>query len=137
MSPNKCTVCGLVNAADDIACRRCGRLLTVASQKRARGPRDATRGISFLYTLLAAALIGGVCYYVITGITASYEHIQEDEAKRLAAQPKTTPAPTVPRSENDQRRAEPYRNSVANSPGLAASRQHNEEVKKLMRPAAK
>lgn len=131
MTSYKCTHCGLVNAAWDRACRRCGYLLTPS--KQSGDPRNA-KGSSFLYMLLAATLIGGAVYYVYNGFEKSFDRVKADEANRLAAQPKQAPMPLA-RSEYDQQRAEPYKNAVANSPGLAVSKQHTDEINKLMSPA--
>jgi hypothetical protein len=135
MFSNKCKNCGLVNKAHDHVCHRCGCLLYDKNSAGPRGPREAAKSSSFLYTLLAIALLGGAVYYVVTGFEKSYDQIKTDEIKRLAAQPKISPAPFTSRSEYDQRRTEPYKNAVANSPNLGASQKHNDAVKQLMRPA--
>lgn len=135
MHSNKCRNCGLVNAIEDSACRRCGYPLETAGRPRPVGPRrEAGKVSSFLYMLLAVTLIGGAVYYVYNGFEKSFDQVKASEANRLAAQAKQSPQP-LSRSEYDQQRAEPYKNAVANSPGLATSQKHNDDVKQLMQPA--
>ncbi len=131
MSSNRCKKCGLVNAIGDRACRRCGCAFD-AKITGPRSPRDAAKRGASLYTLLAVVLVGAAIYYVFNGFEKSYDQVKANEANRLAAQPKQSPMSLTSRVEYDQRRAEPYRNAVANSPNLAASQKHNDEVKQLM-----
>ena len=129
MSSNKCKHCGIVNAVSDCACRRCGCILETTQRNR----RQPAARPSFIYLLLAVTLIGGAVYYLYNGFEKSFDEVKAAEAKRLAAQPK--PAPQLTRSEYDQQQAEPYKNAVANSPGLATSKQHTDDVNKLMQAA--
>jgi hypothetical protein len=133
MPSHKCRNCGLVNALHDNACRRCGCLIVEASS-RSRAGSGPKASSSFLYTLLALAIFCGVGYYLINGFEKSYDEVKTNEVKRLAAQPKVSPAPLLSRAESDQQRAEPYKNAVANSPGLATSQKHNDQVNELMHP---
>ena len=135
MSSNKCKNCGLVNKLHDQVCHRCGCLLYDKNSGGPRSPREAAKSSSFLYTLFALALIAGVIYYLVNGFERSYQEVKASEANRLATQPKQSPLPLTSRSEYDQRRAEPYKNAVANSPNLSASQKHNAEVNKLMKPS--
>jgi hypothetical protein len=132
MSPNKCKKCGLVNAASDYDCRRCGSALEETRPTSGRVRREEAKRPSFLYTLLALTLLGAAGYYIIHGFENSYGQIQASEANRLAAQPKVTTTPFTSRSESDQQRAEPYKSAIANSPNLAISQKHNDDVKRLM-----
>jgi hypothetical protein len=134
MSSNKCKNCGLVNKAHDHACHRCGCLLYATNSA---GPRVASRILSLLYTLIAVTLVGGAAYYIVTGFQRSYDEVRENELKRLAAQPNVSPAPLAPRAGHDRRRAESYKNAVANSPNPAASQKHNDEINKLTQPPNK
>lgn len=134
MTSNKCKKCGLVNAASDRGCRRCGEPFEQKHAGNPRSPRDAAKASSSIYTLLAVVLLGGAAVYLFNGFEHSYSDIQSNEAKRLAAQPQQTPMPLTSRAEYDQRRTEPYKNAVANSPNLAASQKHNDEVKQLVQP---
>jgi len=134
MSPNKCKNCGIVNAVYDHTCRRCGCVI-VREAAGPRSPRDAAkRASSFLYTLLAIALFSGIGYYLFNGFENSYEQVKQDELRRLAAQPKVSPASLTSRSESDQQRTEGFKNAVANNSGLATSQRHNDDIKKLMQP---
>ena len=89
-----------------------------------------------IYTVLALGLIAVIGVYLYTGFEESYNRITSNEAERLAAQPKQSPVPLTSRAEYDQRRTEPYKNAVQNSPGLATSQKHNEDIKQLMQPAS-
>ena len=135
MSTQKCRKCGLVNSFSDDACRRCGVDLEQTRPAYTGKQRDKGRPSSFLYTLLALTLVGGACYYLFNGFEHSYDQVKADELNRLAGQQKASPAPVISRVEEDKRRAEPYKNAIANSPNLAASQKHNEEVRQLMQPA--
>ncbi len=132
MSSSKCSKCGLVNSFSEIICRRCRNALLISPSGGTYGPREAAKRSSFLYTLLFLTLIAGCAYYLFSGVEKSYEQINASEANRLAAQPKTSPLPLAPRPEYDQRRTQPYKNAVANSPDLTTSQKHNDEVKRLM-----
>lgn len=135
MSSNKCKNCGIVNAVYDRLCRRCGCVLH--SKSRSVSGREGSKVSSFLYTLLALTMLGGAAYYLVNGFEKSFDQVKENELKRLAAQPKVSPAPLTSRTEYDQQRAEPYKNAVANSPDLSASQKHNDQVKQLMQSAKK
>jgi hypothetical protein len=130
MSSNKCKECGIVNAAYDRQCRRCGFVLHTTNLQKG----GAGKVSSLFYTLLALSLVAGAAYYLVQGFEKSYDRVKETEAKRLAAQPKVSPALTS-RADSDARRAEAYKNAVANSPNLSASQKHNNNVKQLIEPA--
>jgi hypothetical protein len=98
-----------------------------------RGRHERPRRGSFLYTLLAATLLGAAAYYIIHGFENSYNQIRADEAKRLAAQPRVQPPEQTSRFASDQKAGEPYKNAIANSPNLAASQKHEEDVRQMMR----
>lgn len=129
MTSYKCGHCGLVNTAWDRACRRCGYILAPSPGK----PREAAKRSPLIYLLFAATLIVGAVYYVYNGFEKSFNNVQARETNRLAAQPVQSPLP-LSRSEYDKSRAEPYQKAVANSPGLATSQKHTDEINKLMDP---
>ena len=134
MSSNKCRNCGLVNPVSDRACRRCGYELPRRAARH-KGSSE-TKGSSLLYTLLAVALLGGAAYYLFKGFEKSYQQISATEANRLAAQPNVSPAPFTSRTESDNKRAEPFKNAIANNPNIAAVEKRNEEHKRLMNAAS-
>lgn len=138
MDSIKCSHCGLTNLGSDDRCRRCGGGFHhfAAPKPRGGGPRDRAKKSSPLYTLLIIALLGGGAYYLYTGVKNSYDHIQETEAQRFAGQPIKTPAPLTSRTESDRRRAEPYKNAIANSQSISASDKRLAEAQKLMGPNA-
>ena len=129
MNKIKCTKCGLVNLAEDYDCRRCGHDMgtrfMVSSQRI--GPREAAKSSSWLYTLLFLALIGGVAYYLFSGVEKSYDSVKTTETNRPGAQinPQT-------RSEFQERQKQNYVTAVKNSQGLAESQKHTDETQKLM-----
>ena len=132
MHSEKCNYCSLVNLASDTVCRRCGHELSVGNRKSnaPRSPREAAKSGSWLYTILFLTLIGGVAYYLFSGVEKSYSDVKASEANRISAQPKQQAG--LSRSEMDKQRAGQYGNAVQNSPGLATSQKHNEEIKQLM-----
>ena len=136
MNRIKCGRCELVNLASDLYCRRCGEEIgRKGSQSRSpRGPHEAAKKSSWLYTLLFLALVGGVAYYLFSGFEKSYNDVKANDVNRIASQSKQQPEGLTSRSETDQKRAGQYKNAVQNSSGLAESQKHNEEVKKLMQP---
>ena len=136
MNKIKCTKCGLVNVESDYDCRRCGhdmgtRFMT-SSQRI--GPREAAKSSSWIYTLVFLALIGGVAYYLFSGVEKSFDEVKVGETKRLASPP-TEGLST--RSEYEQRQKQNYKTAISNSQGLAESQKHNEDVKQLMQPGQK
>ncbi|HEX3101378.1 MAG TPA: hypothetical protein VHQ01_06300 [Pyrinomonadaceae bacterium] len=136
MSRNKCRNCGLVNAVDDLNCRRCG--VEIGQSKTSKNspvsPRDAAKNSSWLYTLLFIAIVGGAAYYLFSGVERSYNDVKVSEANRVASQPNQQPEPLTNRTDADQKRAGSYKTAIQNSPGLSESQKHNEETKKLMEP---
>ena len=135
MNRTKCGQCGLVNAASDPVCRRCGEEIGRKStgSRSPRGPREAAKRSSWFYTLLFVALVGGGAYYMLSGVERSYDDIKGNEVNRIAAQPKQ-PEGLSSRSEQDQKRAGKYGTAVQNSQGLSTSQKHNEDIKQLMQP---
>lgn len=130
MSSNKCRNCGLVNAASDRACRRCGYELS-----RKATDRKSSTSSSLLYMLLAVTLLGGAAYYIVNGFGRSFKEVSATEANRVAHQPTVSPAP-LSRSESDRQRAEPFKNAIANNPNIAAIEKRSEEQKRLMNAAS-
>jgi hypothetical protein len=134
MEGMKCGQCRLVNPSTEITCRRCGHLIGIASSDRVRGPREAARGASWLYTILALALIGSAVAYVFFGLEKSYNKIEMDETKRTDKQPKTQPTEQT-RSQFEKQQTGHYGTAIQNSNGLAQSQKHVDEVEKLMAPS--
>lgn len=136
MSRNKCRNCELVNAVSDVACRRCGMEIgkTVTKTSDRRGPREAAKRSSWLYTLLFLALVGWAANYFLTGVERSYNDVRASEGKSVANQPKQPSEGLSNRTEVDQKRTGSYKNAVQNSQGLSESQKHNDDVKKLMDP---
>ena len=134
MNKVKCKYCSLVNLASDMYCRRCGQEIGGSSGQSSspRSPREAAKGSSWLSTILILTLIGGVAYYIFSGVEKSYSDVKASEMNRIADQPKQSPA-GLTRREMDKQRAGQYGNAVQNSHGLATSQKHNEEIKQLMR----
>ncbi len=135
MNKIKCNKCGLVNLAEDYDCRRCGHDMgtrfMVSSQRI--GPREAAKSSSqWLYTLLFLALIGGVAYYLFSGVEKSYNEVKTIEQTR----PGANIAPQT-RSQFQERQKQNYTTAIKNSGGLAESQKHNEETKKLMESGPK
>ena len=132
MNKIKCTKCGLVNLAEDYDCRRCGHDMGTrfANSSQRIGPREAAKSSSWLYTLVFLALIGGVAYYLFSGVEKSYDDVKVSETKRMASGP-TDSAST--RTEFQQQQKQNYKTAISNSQGLAESQKHNEEVKQMMK----
>ena len=134
MNKIKCTKCGLVNLPEDHDCRRCGHDMgtrfMVSSQRI--GPREAAKSSSWLYTLMFLALIGGVAYYLFSGVEKSYDDVKKIEQARPGAQiaPQT-------RTEFQEKQKQNYVTAVKNSQGLAESQKHVQETEKLMQSAQK
>ena len=133
MNRVKCSQCDLVNLASDPLCRRCGQGLgsVKTGGQVPRGPREAARSSSSLYTLLAVALVAGAVAYFYSGVEKSLNEVNANDANRIAAQPKKQPE-GLSRSEFEKQRAGQYGNAIQNSPGLAASQKRLEETQKLM-----
>jgi hypothetical protein len=135
MNKMTCKKCGLVNLAEDYDCRRCGHDLgtrfMVSSQRI--GPREAAKSSSqWLYTLLFFGLIGGVAYYLFSGVEKSYEDVKRIEQTR----PGANIAPQT-RSQFQESQKQNYTTAIKNSGGLAESKKHTEETEKLMQPGQK
>ncbi len=137
MKVNKCRHCGLVNAAHDTFCRRCDDELGVKGRNGEvlRGPRAAAKSSSWFYTILFLGLVCAAAAYLFTGVEKSYDEIRSNDANRIATEHKDNPT-GLSRTQYDQKRAGQYGNAIQNSPGLATSQKHNEEIKQLMQPAA-
>ncbi len=130
MPNSKCPGCGLVNTASDKFCRRCEAEIYVYKGKtRDKGPGDAARRSSPLWTLLIITLIGAGAWYLYKGVERSFGQVQD--VNGVAQQPKANPAP-LSRTQYDQQRAGQYGNAVQGSQGLNASQQHTNEINKLM-----
>ncbi|MEO6656335.1 MAG: hypothetical protein ABIO36_09670 [Pyrinomonadaceae bacterium] len=132
----KCRKCGLVNVATDTRCRRCGEETGRQNlvKKAVRGPREAAKESSWLYTILFIGLLGAASTYLFKGVERSFDSVKTTDGIRIANQVKPQPEGLSSRSEQDQKRVEQYKNALANSPDLATSQKHNEDVKKLMQP---
>jgi hypothetical protein len=139
MNKITCKNCGLVNLESDHDCRRCGhdmgtRFMT-SSQRI--GPREAAKSSSWLYTLLFIALIGGVAYYLLSGVERSYDNVKSVEVNRPGVQV-NKPADTLgTRSQFEQQQKQNYATAIKNSQGLAESQKHNEETEKVMESVQK
>jgi len=97
------------------------------------GPREAAKGGSqWLYTLLFLTLIGGIAYYLFSGVEKSYDNVKGIEANRPGAQIKPQT-----RSEFQEQQKQNYVTAVKNSQGLAESQKHTEETQKLMQTVQK
>lgn len=135
MNKITCKNCGLVNLASDYDCRRCGydmgTRFMVSSQRI--GPREAAKSSSWLYTLVFLALIGGIAYYLFSGVENSYKDVKNIEATRPGAQ---VNAPQT-RSEVQERQKQNYTTAIKNSGGLAESQKRTEETQKLMQTGQK
>ena len=130
MNKITCKNCGLVNLASDYDCRRCGydmgTRFMVSSQRI--GPREAAKSSSqWLYTLLFLALIGGVAYYLFSGVEKSYNEVKTIEQTR----PGANVAPQT-RSQFQEKQKQNYTTAIKNSQGLAESQKRTEETQKLM-----
>ena len=134
MSSTKCRSCGLAGSFSDIFCPRCGTPFVIRQSGQVNGPREAAKRSSWLYTLLIITLLVGTAYYLFNGVEKSYDEINASEANRMAARPKQSPSPFISRTDTDQRRAEPFKNAVANSPGLATGQKHNDEINRMTQP---
>ena len=131
MNKITCKNCGLVNLASDYDCRRCGydmgTRFMVSSQRI--GPREAAKSSSWLYTLLFLALIGGIAYYLFSGVERSYTDVKTIESNRFGGQPMNG---ARTRSEFEERQKQNYVTAIKNSQGLAESQKHTDETQKLM-----
>ena len=92
------------------------------------GPREAAKGSSqWLYTLLFLTLIGGIAYYLFSGVEKSYDHVKATEANRPGANVKPQT-----RSELQEKQKQNYTTAIQKSQGLAESQKRTEETQKLM-----
>jgi hypothetical protein len=132
MPNSKCSHCGLVNTSSDFECRRCQSALHKNLSTRDKGPRDAARRSSPLWTLLIITVICAGAWYLYKGVEKSFEQVQADDVHRVAQQPKANPAQPLSRTEYDQQRAGQSGNAVQGSQGINASQQHTAEINKLM-----
>lgn len=131
MNKQKCTNCGVINLATDLACRRCGNNMDKFMTSSSRlGPREEAKKGSWLSTLIFLAIIAGGTYYLFSGVEKSYDDIKAGESKRLASAP-TEGLST--RSQFEQQQKQNYKTAVSNSQGLSESQKHNEDVKQLMK----
>ena len=135
MVRTKCKKCGLVNVSSEVSCQRCGgpvggwRL----GSSTPRGPREAAKKSSWLYTILFLTLICTAATYLFTGVEKSVDAVKVNDVNRIAKQPKQ-PDALSSRSEQEQKRVGSYKNAIQNSPGLAESQKRLEETQKLMKP---
>ena len=130
MNKITCKNCGLVNLASDYDCRRCGYDMGTRFMVRSQriGPREAAKSSSqWLYTLLFLALIGGVAYYLFSGVEKSYNEVKTIEQTR----PGANVAPQT-RSQFQEKQKQNYTTAIKNSQGLAESQKRTEETQKLM-----
>ena len=134
MNKIKCTHCGLVNMASDYDCRRCGNDMGTRFMNSSQriGPREAAKSSSWLTTILFLTLIGGVAYYLFSGVEKSYDNVKATETNRILAQPKQSPSSLSSRSEFEQTQKQNYKTAIQNSQGLSESQKHVEETQKLM-----
>jgi hypothetical protein len=135
MPNSKCSHCGLVNTPSDFECRRCQYKLHKNLSTRDKGPREAARRSSPLWTLLIITVISAGSWYLYKGVERSFEQVQSDDLNRVAQQPKMT-GPPLSRTQYDQQSAGRSGNAVQASQGLNASQQHTGEINKLMNPGS-
>ena len=131
MEAIKCSQCHLMNLPTVFRCRRCGHVIGIPEPDRITGPRDRKNGASWLYTLLALALVVAAAAYIYQGFEKSFNQIQANEAKRTAKQGNAQP-PALSRSQFEKQQAGHYGTAIQNSNGLAQSQKHVEEVDKLI-----
>jgi hypothetical protein len=128
----KCSQCHLMNPPTAFRCRRCGHVVGIPEPDRVPGPRERSNGVSsWLYTLLALALVVAAAAYIYQGFEKSFSQVQANEAKRTAKQVNTQP-PALSRSQFEKQQAGHYGTAIQNSNGLAQSQKHVDEVEKLM-----
>ena len=132
MEAIKCSQCHLMNLPTVFRCRRCGHVIGIPEADRIRGPRQRSNGVSsWLYTILALALVAAAAAYVYQGFEKSFNQIQANEAKRTAKQGNAQP-PALSRSQFEKQQAGHYGTAIQNSNGLAQSQKHVEDVEKLI-----
>ena len=134
MTIGKCRKCRLVNPAGADACRRCGSDLAEARTtvpNRPTSTRVAAKRFS-LWPWIGILAAGAAGYYLYSGVEKSYEDVAAAEANRVATERKDAP-PGLTRTQYDQRRAGQYGNAVQNSPALATSAEHNNQINKMMK----
>ena len=131
MPNSKCSHCGLVNSPSDFECRRCQSQLHKNLSTRDKGPREAARRSSPLWTLLIITVISAGSWYLYIGIEKSFEQVGADDVNRVAQQPKPN-NPPLSRTQYDQQGSGQYGNAVQGSQSLNASQQHTNEINKLM-----
>jgi len=141
----QCGQCGLSNFRSQIFCKRCGfrigeYMLSSSKSKGAvhavpKGPRQAAKQSSWIYTMLFIAVIGGAAYYLYSGFLSSFDEVnQKDPSQTNGLTPRPQPTLTS-RSDSDQKRLQPFKNAIHNSQGLAESEKRLAETRKLMQPA--
>jgi len=132
MKNTKCGHCGLTNLETDLICHRCGRQVGsfAATQKKSR----PNRAVSWLYYLMALALVGSAVAYVYFGFEKSYTQVEKNETKRLAKQANSQPVNQT-RSQFEKQATVHYGTALQNSNSLAQSQKHVDEVQKLMEPS--
>ena len=131
MEAIKCSKCQLINLSTVFRCRRCGHVIGLPEPDRVIGPRDRKNGGTWLYTLLALALVVAAAAYVYQGFEKSFNQVQANETKRTAKQANIQPN-TLSRSQFEKQQVGHYGTAIQNSNGLAQSQKHVEEVEKLL-----
>lgn len=136
MTRIKCRSCGLVYVSTDIICRRCGSETGNRNglTNSPKGPREAAKKSSWLYTLLFLSVFVLVADYLYTGVKKSFEEVGLGEPASLTRPQSTMPNVARTRNDEEQRRAGQYGNAIQKSSGLAESQKHSDEVNKLIQP---
>lgn len=130
MNSKKCKNCGLTNFPNDLECRRCGLIFVRDAPKK----RQGSPARFSVWSLLMIAAVLGVVYYFYTGVQASMDEIDRNEAKRLATQPPPKPEQQgLSRTQYDQQRAGTYADAVKNSASLNAHQKRVEETEKAVK----
>ena len=130
MNSITCKKCGLKNFARAADCTRCG--YSFANVRRGKKPRRFS-----VWSLLMIAMVCWVVHYFYQGVQQSMQELQENEARRVAAQYKLQKRNTgLSRSQSEQRRAETFGDAVKNSSSLNAHQQRVNETEKTLKQAS-
>lgn len=128
MNSIRCKNCGLKNFPLDTECKRCGYSFVAYPRKRGKKPRRFS-----VWSLLMIALVCWVVHYFYQGVQHSMQELEENEARRIAAQPKMRSADSgLSRSQSQKRRAGSFGDAVKNSSSLDAHQQRVNQTEKTL-----